>query len=116
MRPLFGIVVEEQSDPFAWMDTVAGLTSFSIISSVLLFVGQRWFWRMFDKRAEALPLIDAAIIAGFAFSVVLLLPQYVLSEVTQNAGWVVLLALMLPQIIIFVVYSTYYLAMPWGCL
>ncbi|MEQ1519327.1 MAG: hypothetical protein ABL931_22865 [Usitatibacteraceae bacterium] len=36
VRPLFGIIVEEQSDPFAWMDTVAGSTTSSINSSVVL--------------------------------------------------------------------------------
>jgi hypothetical protein len=108
VRPVFGIVVAEQTDQWAWFDSVAGLTVFSIIASILLFLGQRWFWRLFDKRADAVTSIDAAIIAGFALSLVIVLPQYIVTEVTQNSSGPVIFAILMLQVAVYIGFSTLY--------
>lgn len=108
VRPLFDIVVVEETDAWAWFDTILGLTIFSIIISVMLFVGQRWFWRKFAKSAGDLPSIDAAIISSFALSLLIILPQYVLTEFTQNSSGFVISAILLAQVAIYIGFSTVY--------
>jgi hypothetical protein len=108
VRPLFGIVVTEETTPWAWIDTIAGLTTLSVVVSVILFLGQRVFWRKFANSAGDRSAIDAAIISGFALCLVIILPQYVLTEITQNSNGLVVSAVLLVWVAIYIGFSTVY--------
>lgn len=108
VRPFFGTTVEQSVDPFSWSDTLAGLTIVSILATVFLFVGQRWFWQKFAIQVTALAAIDAAIIAGFAVSLVLLFPTYVANEATLNSSGAVLMVSFTLFAASFLFFSTVY--------
>jgi hypothetical protein len=108
IRPAFNIVVAENTDAWAWFDTIPAAVVFSIIATVLLFLGQRLFWRAFDANAAGLKAIDAGIIAGFALSIAITLPQYILTELTQNSTGFVLFTMLAAQITVYIGFSTVY--------
>ncbi len=108
VRPLFGTALEQPVDAFAWADSLVGMTTISVIASVFLFIGQRWFWQKFEPRAELLPAVDAAIISGFALSLVILLPTYVVNETILNAAGIMLFLYFVLLVGVFLYFSTVY--------
>jgi hypothetical protein len=108
VRPFLGIVVNVVDDPWAWLDTIVGTTALSIIVCVVLYVAQRWFWRRVVSASVTQHTIDAAIIASFALSIVLVLPQFIIGEFTQKSGGIVLVADIAAQIAIYIGFSTVY--------
>lgn len=85
VRPLTGIVVEPSAPGLAWLDSLTGLAVMAVVGYVFIYVVQRWYWRLFADESVDQSSIDAAIVAGSAFSVLLVLPQYFLLEVLQNS-------------------------------
>jgi hypothetical protein len=108
VRPFVGAVVENTNDPMSWLDSIAGATTLSVIVSIMLFLGQRWFWRNFASASVSQSEIDAAIISTFALSIVLVLPQYIVSEFTQNASGSVAAIELAIQFAIYTALATVY--------
>ena len=108
LRPALQISVEAPSPAFAWMDSIIGFTLLSLLSYIVVLISQRWFWQKFAGSDVSQQAVDAPIIAGFAISAVITLPQDILIEVFQNSTTIVALGAVLFPIAIGVAYSTVY--------
>lgn len=108
LRPWLQISVADSSPATAWMDSVFGTTLLSFVSYIFVFVGQRWFWRINANTNVSQQAVDAAIIAGFAISIVIILPQDILIEVLQNSSSFAALAAILFPIAVGMAYATVY--------
>jgi hypothetical protein len=86
VQPVTQTPVEPSLPGLEWMDTIAGLTVLSVLIYSFIYIFQRWYWPKFASSAISQQAVDAAIVAGFAVSTLILLPEYVLLEVLRSSG------------------------------
>jgi hypothetical protein len=108
LRPVFNSPVEPATPGFEWIDSVLGNTLLSGVCYSLMYVFQRWFWRKFAGAGVSHEAVDASIVAGFAISTLILLPEYVLMEAMGTVGVFLPMLGLLFCIGVGVVYYTLY--------
>jgi hypothetical protein len=101
-----------------WIDTTLGTAVFAALSYPIIFLLLRAFWRKMAEKDVSQQAVDSAVTTGFACTVALLLPQYLLMEVTENVGipaivlgWIVPVAV---SIYLSTVYFSHSLAISMG--
>jgi hypothetical protein len=108
LKPIFQTLIEPARSGTDWADTILGNVLFSALCYSVMYVFQRWFWRKFADASGSRESIDACLVAGFAFSALILLPEYVLMEAIGSYGVFLPLAGLFLFVAIGVVYYTLY--------
>jgi hypothetical protein len=108
LRPAFQTPTEPSTPGLEWMDTVLGNTLMAAVCYGAMFVFQRWFWKKFIDANVPQQSIDACLVAGFAISAIIMLPEYLVTEALGSIGLILPLVGLLFFVAIGLAYYTFY--------